>query len=182
VIQSVLAKVARKINEKNITWAVGASVLLNHHNLIENPRDIDILVAEEEIEAIHSVLIELGDKVSIESKKPFLTKYFYHYIVEGVEIDVMGAFKIQHEDGVYELEFDRASITSKENINGVDVPFSSLEDWFVLYQLIPGREKKVELIQDELKEKGIKNPQLLERALSKQLPASIKGRINGILK
>jgi len=179
--KTVLSYIANKINGKNITWAVGASVLLHHHNLVENPRDIDILVTEEDVEILKRVLSELGEQVMIESKKPYLTKYFCNFVIDGVEVDVMGAFRIEHEKGIYELEFDKNSIVSYENINGVEVPFSSLEDWYVLYQLMPGREMKVALIEEALKEKGVKNPYLLERALSKQLSDSVRERIIKIL-
>ncbi|MCW6074588.1 hypothetical protein LAV44_04540 [Clostridium sporogenes] len=62
--------------------------------------------------------------------------------------------------------FDYNSISEFKTINGVNISFTSLEDWCVIYQLIPNREGKVKVIESYLLLNGIKNPFLLERALN----------------
>jgi hypothetical protein len=66
-------------------------------------------------------------------------------------------------------------------VEGVTIPFSSLEDWYVVYQLMPGREPKVKLIEDHIRSSGIADEVLLERALSAELPADVRARIERLL-
>ncbi len=110
----------------------------------------------------------MGEYIELPSKEPYLTKHFYHYQIENTEIDVMACFKIQHSHGIYELIFDENSVVTYETLNGVNIPLTSLEDWYVLYQLMPNRDEKVDLIEAYLIKNGIKNPDLLTRALEQE--------------
>ncbi|NLA54057.1 MAG: hypothetical protein GX858_06895 [Clostridiales bacterium] len=56
-----------------------------------------------------------------------------------------------------------------------------MEDWYVIYQLIPGREAKVKLIEDYLKSNKISHPNLLQTALEGNLPAGIQKNIRRLL-
>lgn len=179
--EKVLSKIGEKINEENILWGVGASVLLHYNNIVEYPNDIDIIVTEEDTEKLHKILCELGTYMPLPYKKPFHTKYFHHYIVDGTEIDVMGGFAIEHESGIYTMPFDNSSIVEQINIGGISISFTSLEDWYVLYMLIPGRDKKVKMIEDYLIQNGMKNPSLLKRTLKEPLPEYIKLKVNNLL-
>ena len=44
---------------------------------------------------------------------------------------------------LFKYTFDQSSISEIKIINGVNIPLTSLEDWYVIYQLIPNREIKV---------------------------------------
>lgn len=81
----------------------------------------------------------------------------------------MGGFGIQHIDGIYKLSFDKKSIVAYKKINGVDIPLCSLEDWYVLYWLIPNKQEKALLIENYLRANGLMYPHLLETALKQPL-------------
>lgn len=80
------------------------------------------------------------------------------------------------------LQFNEKSITEILNINNVEIPLTSLEDWYVLYSLMTKREKKVKLIEEYFKENGIKNPEILKKHMSENIPKEVKENILKLLK
>lgn len=173
--------IGKRLNEDDVLWGVGASVLLNEYNLVDNPKDIDLLVGLHSIEKVDKILRELGEKKAREQSDAFATEHFYEYNINGVEVDVMAGLKLRFGYGLYEFTFDEKSITKIKEQNGVKIPFTALEDWYVIYQMIPGRLRKVQLIEDYLLESEVFNAELLNRSLHKQLPDSVRNRIKNIL-
>ena len=57
-----LSYIGEKLNESNVKWAVGASILLNQFGLIDKPNDIDIFVDIDDIERADQVLKSIGHK------------------------------------------------------------------------------------------------------------------------
>ena len=108
-------------------------------------------------------------------------KYFYEYVIDGVDVDVMAGFAINHNNGVYEYVFDNTSISEFKIINGVSIPFTSLEDWYVIYQLIPNRDPKVNMIEKYLLSNGINKSFVLKRVLEGNLPKEVRKRTERIL-
>lgn len=178
---NTLCYIGEKLNNANIRWAVGASILLNQYGLVEKPNDIDIFVAEENIEEADEVLKSLGEKKKWEPNFTYATKYFYEYEINGVEVDVMAGFAVNFTGGLFQFPFDELSISEFININGVMLPFTALEDWYVLYQLIPNRQVKVQMIEEYLKNHGVKKPLLLKRILETELPEEVRGKIENLL-
>lgn len=176
-----LSYIGEKLNDSNIIWAVGGSILLNQFGLIDKPNDIDILVDIKDIERTNEILKSIGYKKQVIETTTYSTKYFYEYIINEIDIDVMVGFAINHSNGVFEYIFDNKSISEFKLINGVDIPFTSLEDWYIIYQLIPNRQPKVELIEKYLLSNGIKEPFIFERALKGNLPAEVREKIESML-
>lgn len=189
----VLSMVADKLNKENITWGIGASVMLHHYGLVSMPNDIDILIDIKDIENVDSILKEVGEKKPLNPMKIYSTKYFYEYEVQGVDIDVMAGFIINHEKGSYEYTFYKDSLdfakgndlgndpSGEFNLDYITLPFTTLEDWYVIYQLIPGRENKVLLIEDYLKAKGTCRVDILKRTLNQPLPYKVEKRIKAFM-
>ncbi|WP_343069491.1 nucleotidyltransferase [Clostridium aciditolerans] len=178
---NTLSYIGEKLNSSNIVWGVGASILLNQFGLIKKPNDIDIFIDIKDIEKADEVLKSIGEKKKWEKTATYSTKYFYEYIIDGFDVDVMAGFAVNHISGVFEYTFDHNSISEFKRINGVNIPFTSLEDWYVIYQLIPNREAKVKIIESYLLLNGIKKPLLLERALKGNLPIEVREKIKKIL-
>lgn len=176
-----LSYIGEKLNEENILWGVGASILLNHYNLVNNPNDIDILVALEDIHKADKILKSLGNKKTREANDSYSTEYFNEYVINGIDVDVMSGLTLNHEEGKYLQIFDEASIVDEMLVNDIKIPLTSLEDWYMIYQLIPGREFKVSLIENYLLEKGVANPILLQRAFKCTLPSKVKERSEKLL-
>lgn len=181
VLFQTLSYIGEKLNKENILWGVGASILLNHYNLVNNPKDIDIIVALKDIHKADEILKSLGHKKVRELNDSYSTEYFNEYVINGIDIDVMSGLTLNHEEGKYTQIFDRASIVDKMDVDDVKIPLTSLEDWYIIYQLIPGRDYKVTLIENYLLQNGVKNPMLLQRALKCTLPLMVKYRSEKLL-
>lgn len=177
-----LSYIGKKLNEEKIVWAVGASILLNHHGLIDKPNDIDILVDLNDIEKADVIFKSIGRKAVWEKTDTYSTKYFYEYVVNGFDVDVMAGLSINYDKGIFKYIFDQSSISEIKIINGENIPLTSLEDWYVIYQLIPKREIKVKMIENYLLINGVNKPALLEKALKGDLPKEVRDKIQRILK
>ncbi|MEG2018170.1 MAG: nucleotidyltransferase [Clostridium sp.] len=179
---NTLSYIGENLNNANIRWAVGASILLNQYGLIEQPNDIDIFVDERDIEEADELLNSLGEKKKWEMNPTYATKCFYEYEIKGVDVDVMAGFAVNFSGGLFQFQFDENSISEFRSIDGVEIPFTALEDWYVLYQLIPDRQVKVQIIEEYLKKHGVKKPLLLERILKQELPEEVREKIENVLR
>ncbi|MHB8107118.1 MAG: nucleotidyltransferase domain-containing protein [Candidatus Cryosericum sp.] len=177
-----LVLIARALNQSNVHWGVGASVLLYYHGLVDAPRDIDIITNEADADVVASILGSMGhEEPGDPARSLYSTSRFLEYTVDGTDVDVMAGFAIRHHSGTYVFPFDDRSVTMWKSVEGVIIPFSSLEDWYVLYQLMPGREAKVKLIEDHMRSNGITDEVLLDRALAAELPADVRARTERLL-
>jgi hypothetical protein len=177
-----LSFIGDRINNKNITWGIGGSLLLNSYKLIDNPNDIDILVDETNATRLNEMMTSIGKPKEAIRSTPFCTTYFSKYSINDIDVDIMGGFAIQHNEGVYKLSFNQESIVAKKKINGVNIPFCSLEDWYILYCLIPNKQEKAILIENYLRTNGVKYPRLLKEALKHSLPLEVKERVISLLR
>ena len=189
-LKTVLFKIAKQLNEANITWAVGASIVLDYYDLLEeSPHDIDLIIQIDDIESAVGILKSLGEEKSWEKSEAYSTPHFYEYIIDDIEVDVMGLLTINTTEGPFEYHFDKTSISSIWSEMGIEVPLTSLEDWFVLYSLMGNRERKVKTIGDYLKSCKIKALRLeseltrqgiTSEALMKQIALIIDGKSDSI--
>ncbi|CAG9623228.1 nucleotidyltransferase domain-containing protein [Sutcliffiella rhizosphaerae] len=176
-----LTMIGSRINREKITWAVGGSLLLCFHGLIEDPNDIDLLVDEKDATRLNQLLAAFGtEKVAI-SKDPFRTRYFSKFAINHADYDIMGGFAIEHKEGVYKFSFTEESVVESKTVNGIDIPLCALEDWYILYSLIPGKEEKATLLENHFITTGIKNSNLLANALDQPLPSEVKDRVVKLL-
>lgn len=181
MIYENLSLIGERFNKDGILWAVGASVMLNQYGLVDRPNDIDLLVDINDIDKADCILKELGNKKYREKVEEYATEYFYEYVINGSDVDVMAGLTINYNGGSYRYIFDKSSISRIADFNGVDIPLTSLEDWYVLYQVIPNRDKKVAMIENYLKDNGITRIDLLKRALTRELPIVVRKRIEKLI-
>jgi len=168
-----IGKVGQVLNEKDLLWGVGASMMLQSYGLTDTVNDMDIVVATKDIQVAIEALDTIGNQLLVPKKEEYVTRHFYTYSIDGVEMDVMAGFRIRHSLGVYEFPMDSKSITKKAMINGTEIAYTSLEDWLIAYSLMIGRDQKVAMIKGYLDEHGIEHPELLERLLQQELPKPI---------
>lgn len=177
-----LSYIGKKLNDGGITWGVGASILLNKFGFIDKPNDIDIFISIDDIKEADEILKSIGEKKKWEKTSTYSTKYFYEYVINEIDVDVMAGFAINHSNGTFRYIFDQNSISEFKLINGVNIPFTSLEDWYVIYQLIPNREVKVKMIENYLLSNKIKKTILLKRSLQGCLPIDVRKKVEEMLK
>lgn len=178
----MIVKVARTLNDNNILWGIGGSLLLKSYGLLDAVNDVDIIVAEKDIERALVALDSIGNRVAVPTKNEYITKCFHVYEIDGIDMDVMAGFKIRHDQGIYEYPMDEASVTKYEIWDNVRIPYLSLEDWLVAYRLMINREEKVRMIRSHLIEEGLCYPILLERLLLQNLPEDVAAEIKALLR
>ena len=178
---NTLSFIGEKLNEKRIVWAVGGSVMLSYYGLASDPNDIDILIDEDYAAQAAALMDAIGKEMPPARSLTFATRHFHKYEVGGFAVDVMSGLAIRHDSGLFCYSFDKESVTGCMAIRGVKVPLASLEDWYVLYQLMPGKAAKAELIQNHLRSAGIRRPELLNRILTQNLPKGVKENIKRLL-
>ncbi|GIO26329.1 nucleotidyltransferase domain-containing protein [Ornithinibacillus bavariensis] len=178
---NTLSIIGKEINKTNISWGVGGSLLLSFYQLIDRPNDIDILVDEQNAEQLNELLSNIARANEVIHYAPYKTVYFSKYSIDNINIDVMGGFAIEHDEGIYKLPFNKESVVAHKKINGVEIPLCSLEDWYILYWLIPGRQEKAILIENYFRNIGVSHPELLWEALNQPLPITVKERVENLL-
>ncbi len=177
-----LCAIGKALDGGGILWAVGASLLLAQYGLADDPRDIDILVSLRDAEKAEKLLAALGQTIPCEASGRYATKHFRRFCVCGTDVDMLSGFTVVHEEGCYEYPFDGLSVPDFRWINGTRIPLAALEDWYVVYQLIPEKAGKATRIEVHFLEEGVKNPRLLERALAQGLPEAVRGRVKALLR
>lgn len=176
----ILKQIAQLFGERGVLWGLGGSLMLSLRGLVEKANDIDLVVAESDIERAHELLLTLGTGARYGAKHPNYSRYFYKHMISGVSVDVIGGYEIQHEQGMYEVPFDEMSIPDCTVLDGVQVPLMSLEDWFVIYSLI-GREEKRQMLHHHLQKVGVAHPALLRRAAQGNLPERLRAQVETLL-
>lgn len=179
-METTIRKIGQALNEQGGLWAIGGSVLLSKFYLEDSPNDIDILVREGDIDGIVLAMDKIGSRKSQDEDKSFATRHFYQYEVDGISVDIISNFIINHDEGSFEYIFDKRSISFLDEIDEVHIPFSSLEDWCGLY-LLMGREKRFKSIEDYFRKNGLGDPYLLERFLKGNIPQDKAKMLKSIL-
>ncbi|MBK1812634.1 nucleotidyltransferase [Clostridium sp. YIM B02505] len=172
--------IANELNKEKVRWMIGSSVLLYFHGIVDSPNDIDIVIDEKDIMKVKDIFDKIGIEQRKEKKYPYLTEYFYTYIVRDTSVDIMCNFGLAHQCGDYRLKIDEAAIVEYRKINDYILPLSSLEDWYVLYQLMSGRESKVNMIEEYLISNGVNHYELFDRALTQPLPEAVVCNIKSL--
>lgn len=180
-MEEVLIKIAKEFNKQNITWAMGSSYLLKEKGLVDICNDLDFFVSLEDIQKVKEILDILGEREESPFSKNFKSKVFLEYNVDNVEIDVMAGFTVIKDNHIYEYILDDKAIVESKIKEDTKIYYTSLEDWFVIYQLIDGREEKVLKIKEKLLNTKNINRFLLKRNLSLSIPKSVKVEIKNIL-
>lgn len=168
-----LTALAKILNEHDILWVVGASLVLKRYGLVDEPRDIDLIIAPESILETIEVLDSVAQRKSIPIKSEYKTKYFLVYEFMGVDVDVMSGFRILHGDKIYQFPFDDKSIASVDILGGESVNYGSLEDWYVAYHLMKGRGGRLIKIRQYWNEGHQPSKILFKRWLAQGLPEAI---------
>lgn len=142
---SVLTRIAEKLNAADITWAVGASLLLYFKGISDSFNDIDLMVVEADAERAKSLLLDMGQMQPPKPNGNYKTPYFYEFVIDGVEVDVMGGFIIVKDGQEYDCSLSPELICESITVNGQAVPLQAVSDWRRYYKLM-GREAKVAMI------------------------------------
>lgn len=178
-MENCLIRVAKTLNEENIRWALGASLLLYYKGLVPRANDIDIVIAFEDVERAEVVLGKLGAKEPPNPNKSYATRYFAEYSIDGVDVDVMAGFRIISDGKVVEYVPDPETFESL-TLEEAAIHLCPLEDWYVLYLLMPHREERVATIREHFLENGA-NETYLKAWADRDIPQAVSAQIRKLL-
>ena len=141
----VLSNIAHVLNEKNVVWAVGASMLLYFKGKTDFFHDIDLMVSEDDVEKLKKQLLPMGLLAPPKPDKQYKTRHFLEFTIDGIDVDVMAGFVIVKDGRDVDCSLFPEQIEEYIQLNGETIPLQSLSDWRRYYELM-GRSSKVEMI------------------------------------
>ena len=142
----VLCQIAAALNGRQITWAVGASVLLYFKGIVEDFHDLDLLVAAEDFHRAAELLQNLGQLQVTPPNSQYESKFFHEFLVDGVEVDIMGGCTVRRNGRETEcFVLKNEDIQGCVDLKGQQIPLHSVPVWRGYYEAM-GRDSKVALI------------------------------------
>lgn len=141
----VLKKIGHALDEAQITWALGGSMLLYLKGITETIHDIDLLVAEEDARHAKEILRQMGTLLPPNPKAEYRPRCFLEYVIDDVNLDLMAGFVIvqngiAHECPLLQKDIERVQIT-----DDCVLPLHSLAKWKQYYEWM-GRTEKAAMI------------------------------------
>lgn len=146
----LLKRIAHEFNKKNITWALGASMLLYFKGVASEFHDIDLMVSNDDIDMAKDILSKMGQIQPPNPNPKYQTKVFLEYVVNGIDIDVMAGFSILKDGVLTDASLKKEQIVEEMSLGKEKIPLQSITLWRKYYELM-GREKKVQMIDDFLR-------------------------------
>lgn len=143
----VLAKIAKALNRQDILWAAGGSLMLYLHGIAPDFHDLDLAVAARDAQKARDCLCSLGTPEPAHGDAKFATKYFYEFVIDGVEVDLLADFTILRDDERFCFPLTEEDVETCAEVYDERVPLQSLATWRACYALM-GREDKVRLLDE----------------------------------
>ena len=178
----ILKKVTMELNNTKCNWAIGGSLLLSYYGLVEEPRDIDILIDAKDSEKVKEAMDKIGERLECKKIDLFRTEKFFRYLIDEVEVEFLGDFKIALESNeIYEFILDEKAFFTVMFGEELMVNLSTLEDWYVAYIVMNDPKNRVPILKEYFIRNGIKHRNLIERSLNQKLPEDIKNCIKEVI-
>lgn len=144
----VLKQIAHRFNEAHIMWALGASMLLYFKGITEEFQDIDLMVANDDVERVRIILSEMGEIQPPNPNPKYRTKTFMEFIINSIDVDVMAGFSIISDGKIFDCSLQEEQIVEKMPLGTELIPLQSPLLWREYYRLM-GRTEKVKMIKIE---------------------------------
>ncbi|MFB1099447.1 hypothetical protein [Terribacillus sp. JSM ZJ617] len=167
------------LEANEIVYAVGGSLLLYLKGLPVSPNDMDILVEPEQFarakRTLQNIAVISEDKLPLDR---FQTKSCTTFTMsDGLQVDLMAGFAVSYGGNVLEMPF---TAVRDQTIAGV-LPLSSMEAWYIMYWLLPGKEGKRSVMEQYFRSSGLKDRHYLQQALEFELPEGASAAIQDLL-
>lgn len=151
---SALYKITKLLSENEVLWAIGGSILLRLSQVTQEADRIDVIISPEEIAKVDALLTPLGEKHTRVPSPHYATRFFCEYTIDGQQVHVMSGLTLHYKGFLYAYPFEKTSIVSMLPLEDIFVPCTALEDWYVLYQMMPWREERVKALEMYFRSKG----------------------------
>ncbi len=183
--RAALETIARALNGAGVRWAVGGSLMLYLRGAVGEFHDIDLVVSAEDAERAEKILDAIARRIgappSKEKARVFRSTNFAQYVLDGVDVDLMAGMAVRAEGVEFSDPFDALGPDWVSGAAGEPVPLAAMEDWYVLYALMPGRMEKARRIEAWWGSAGRLDKGRLERAAEGELPERVRAEVRRIL-
>lgn len=151
VSRSTLKLLIDELNKHQIIWGIGGSYLLQIYELYSEPQDLDIWVQPCDIQKIRDIF---KNYCEIESNLPLPSNLHFKMQYHDIEVDFVACFIVKPNQYSFKYNINSNRIKKITLKNGLEVPCTFLEDWYIIYKLLK-RDDKAELIHELFKKKKI---------------------------
>ena len=151
----LLKRIAHRLNEAQVEWSLGASMMLYFKGIVSDFHDIDLMISVDDVEVVKTILSEMGTLCPSdhEPNPMYQTKCFMEYVIETIDVDVMAGFAIVREGEVYDCSLCKDQITDQLMLDGEVIPMQSPRLWCRYYRLMD-RSAKADMIEKALEMTG----------------------------
>lgn len=147
----VLTDLASRLNNEGVTWAVGGSLLLYFYDILEEPKDIDLVIDPKDKEVVFKILRNSGEELETKEVPNYKTGVFGKFNVDGIEVDIIGDFYIKVSNGYYLHPFSSKNLEIVKR-NDKTIYLDSLDNWLKTYEAMGDPKKRVEMIKQFLED------------------------------
>lgn len=111
----LLKKIAHQFNKFNVTWALGASMMLYLKGIAREFHDIDLMISNDDVEIARIILSDMGEiKPSNQNPNPmYQTKSFMEFTIDTIDVDVMAGFSIINDAKLFDCSLQKNKLLKK---------------------------------------------------------------------
>ena len=148
---SLLKRIAHRLNEAQVEWCLGASMMLYFKGIVSEFHDIDLMISVDDVEVVKTILSEMGTPYPSdhEPNPMYQTKCFMEYVIDEIDVDVMAGFAIVRDGEIYDCSLCKEQITDQRMLDDEVIPMQSPRLWCRYYRLM-GRSAKADMIEKAL--------------------------------
>lgn len=142
--KKIIKEVTEILNRSNVIWGVGGSYLLKIYDLIDDPKDLDLWVSTNDISKLRKIFSEYQE---IKTEVPLPPELHYKILYKNLEVDFVACFIIKPNQYEFKYNIKPQNIRIVKLKNGIELPCTYLEDWYIVYKLLK-RNDKAKIIED----------------------------------
>lgn len=178
-IEHTLYELARRLNSNQIHWSLGGSLMLKLRGIPMDVHDIDILVHAADFDLCCELLSQSSTELNVYESDVFKTKLYRKFKWNETEIDCMGGMSVQLPSMLFEYQFDHKDVDIIQDEH--TIPLSYMEDWYLLYLLMPNRVSKLKCLESYFNQHSV-NQERIHKLLSFHLPEQTIQTLKSLLK
>ena len=148
---TTLSLLINDLNKSCVVWGVGGSYLLQIYDMCADPNDLDLWVQPSDMPKIKT-LFKSYDEIETDIPLPKELHFKINYI--DIEVDFIACFIIKPNQYRFEFRIEPRHIKMVSLDNGLKIPCTYLEDWYIIYRLLK-RDDKANLIRAVFEKKKI---------------------------
>lgn len=149
VNQATLKLLINELNSHNIIWGVGGSYLLQLYELYSDPNDLDLWVQPCDMCRIREIFKQYTE---VETHIPLPKELHFKMVYIDIEVDFVACFITKPNQHQFTYKIAPNNIRTIVLKNGIEIPCTFLEDWYIIYRLLK-RDDKANLIRTVFKKK-----------------------------